>query len=137
MRDYPGNSASIPLQGLSRQFGEHYTSETLARDAKLDERYVREWLGGLTAAGVVEPGMTPGPVTPATTRHPGPRAGVHMRPRCRRGNALLAGAEVKKLQLRASTDSSMIFRMGIYSHNFITRYREKTHEGQDKYTGLR
>jgi SAM-dependent methyltransferase len=34
--------------------GETYTSETLARDAKLDERYVGEWLGGLTAAGVVE-----------------------------------------------------------------------------------
>ena len=30
------------------------TSESLARDAALDERYVREWLGGLTTAGVVE-----------------------------------------------------------------------------------
>ena len=34
--------------------GNTYTSESLARDAALDERYVREWLGGLTAAGVVE-----------------------------------------------------------------------------------
>ena len=30
------------------------TSEALARACDLDERYVREWLGGLTVAGVLE-----------------------------------------------------------------------------------
>ncbi len=30
------------------------TSESVACDTKLDERYVREWLGGLTVAGVLE-----------------------------------------------------------------------------------
>lgn len=34
--------------------GEPVTSSELARRGRLDERYVREWLGGLTAAGVVE-----------------------------------------------------------------------------------
>ncbi len=34
--------------------GEPVTSSELAHRSKLDERYVREWLGGLTAAGVVE-----------------------------------------------------------------------------------
>lgn len=42
--------------GLLRQLadGEAVTSSELARRARLDERYVREWLGGMTAAGVVE-----------------------------------------------------------------------------------
>jgi len=34
--------------------GEPVTSTELAKRAKLNERYVREWLGGLTAGGVVE-----------------------------------------------------------------------------------
>jgi SAM-dependent methyltransferase len=34
--------------------GASATSESLARDCELNERYVREWLGGLTTAGVLE-----------------------------------------------------------------------------------
>ncbi len=34
--------------------GASVTSESLALDCNLDERYVREWLGGLTSAGVLE-----------------------------------------------------------------------------------
>ena len=34
--------------------GAPVTSDELARATELDERYVREWLGGLTAAGVLE-----------------------------------------------------------------------------------
>ena len=34
--------------------GEPVTTGELARDSEMSERYVREWLGGLTVSGVVE-----------------------------------------------------------------------------------
>ena len=40
---------------------DHVTSDDLADAAGLDERYVREWLAGLTVGGIVEHDPMPAP----------------------------------------------------------------------------